>query len=172
MNNTYINKIYRECHWQWSCLFFLWAFLSGCDTCLRYCTAIRSYWYWGFCRNKGWIEHGPMMTFWVSESPNPEAYLPWTTSYVRKYMIVLFKPACVSISVACSHQHPSSFVYTPNANVLPNKQFTSRIFLFCFSSAKLMLLSRRDDLFAVSVTFRQTSFLLSVALFLRQFQAS
>lgn len=105
-------------------------------------------------------------------SLNPEPIYPWSTSYVRKYMVILFKPDRVNISIACIHQHPSSLLYTLNANVTPNKQFPSCIFLLCYSSAVLMLLSRKDDLFTVSLTYTNLfPTQLSVALFPRQFQA-
>lgn len=99
--------------------FFLWALLSGCDTCFIIALLFR-----GHIDTEDFSEtmvewnvtHDDILSLCVTQ---PRAYLPWTTSYVRKYMVVLFKPARVNISVACSHQHPSSLLYTLNANVLP-----------------------------------------------------
>jgi hypothetical protein len=78
---------------------------------------------------------GLMMTkFGVSELPNPEGYLPWTSSYIRKY-IILFKTAWIYLCCLKPSASVLILIY-PNSNYLPHKQFTTHIswLLLCITN--------------------------------------
>lgn len=101
---------------EWD-FFFLWALLCRCDTYFVIALLFR-----GQIDTEDFSEtrfewnmsHDDILSLCISQ---PRAYLLWNSSYVRKYMVVSFKPPRVNISVACSHQHPSSLLHTLNANV-------------------------------------------------------